>query len=265
MRYALVQGRKVAPERRGQRGTCPGCGAEVSARAFQSQHKASHWAHLRRAECDPWWENESEWHAQWKLDISGGDPARQEVTVRDGSGRWHRADVVDRDGAVVELQRSSLHADAVGDRERFYPRLRGRMVWIFDYTARVIWGRDARLDAAKCLRLLDIGAEVVALVPERRDVLTRWPREELVRLLRDEGVAAVEAVCEEHLRRIAAPAAPQAGECPISDQLLASLVAETAILNRNTSMWARARLCDPSLPVCPPWLTEVAVFGAESE
>jgi len=265
MRYALVQGRKVAPEHRGQRGACPGCGAEVAARAFQSPHKVAHWAHLRRADCDPWWENESEWHLGWKAAISGGDSARGEVIVREGTGRWHRADVLARDDGVVELQRSSLAADAVEARERFYLRNWGGLAWIFDYTERAGGSRDARVDAAKCLRLLDLGAEVVALVPGRRVELARWPRAELVRLLRDEGVGAVEAVCEEHMRRSADPAAPQAGECPISDQRLASLVAETAILNQSAYLWEKARLCDPTLPICPPWLTELAVFGAESK
>lgn len=254
MRYALVQGRKVAPEQRGQRGVCPGCGAEVSARAFQSKHRVSHWAHLRRAECDPWWENESEWHLGWKAAISGGDSAREEVIVRDRVGRWHRADVLARDGGVVELQRSSLAADAVEQRETFYLRNQGGLIWIFDYTARAGGSRDARVDAAKCLRLLDFGAQVAALVPGRRADLTRWPREELVRLLRDGGVGAVQAVCEEHLRRIADPAAPQAGECPISDQRLATLVAETAIHNQSVALWEKARLCDPTLPICPPWI-----------
>lgn len=254
MRYALVQGRKVAPEHRRQRGTCPGCGAAVSARAFQSKHKVSHWAHLRRAECDPWWENESEWHLEWKAAISGGDSAREEVIVRDRGGRWHRADVLARDGGVVELQRSSLAADAVVARERFYLRNQGRLIWIFDYTERAGGSRDARVDAATCLRFLDFGGEVVAQVPGLRADLTRWPRAELVRLLRDEGVGAVEAVCEEHMRRSADPAASQTGECPISDQRLASLVSETAILNQSASLWEKARLCDPTLPTCPPWI-----------
>ena len=263
MRYALVQGRKVAPERRGQRGTCPGCGAEVSARAFQSPHKVAHWAHLRRTDCDPWWENESEWHLGWKAAISGGDSAREEVIVRDGVRRWHQADVLARDGGVVELQRSSLTADAVNQREMFYLRNQGRLIWIFDYTARANWGRDARVDAAKCWRLLDHGAEVVALVPDRRAVLVRWPREELVRLLRDEGVSAVEAICEEQRGRLTGPATPLCEEESISDERLALLVAKEAILHRSVSLWEKARICDPALSSCPPWLAAQAAAGPD--
>ncbi|WP_425595275.1 competence protein CoiA family protein [Pseudophaeobacter arcticus] len=42
------------------RGECPYCGSEMIARC--GQVKVHHWAHKSTENCDPWWENETNWH-----------------------------------------------------------------------------------------------------------------------------------------------------------------------------------------------------------
>lgn len=120
MMRALMAGEVVDPAP-GLRGTCPVCGGAVIAKC--GAIVTPHWAHQAGGDCDPWSEPESEWHRKWKgwyLDHG----ALVEVTI----GR-HRADVV-TNGAVLELQHSSIAILDARARERFY----GRMAWLFDMT-----------------------------------------------------------------------------------------------------------------------------------
>lgn len=116
MRYALVD--KEKQEARPKlRGTCPGCGGETIAKC--GAIKIWHWAHIGE-DCDPWHEPESAWHLGWKKEAPS---ARCEVVMPP-----HRADIVGRDGLVVELQHSSIAVQDIYDREDFYKR----MVWLID-------------------------------------------------------------------------------------------------------------------------------------
>ena len=82
-----------------------------------------HWAH-RGEDCDPWREPETEWHRYWKSLVP---PEYSEVTIPK-NGILHRADIVTRNGVVIELQHSPLGVDEIEDREAFY----GQMIWLFD-------------------------------------------------------------------------------------------------------------------------------------
>ena len=62
---------------------------------------------------------------QWHLDRQAAVPAeRREVVI--GS---HRADILTASGGVVEIQHSSISAETITERERFYGE---KMAWIFD-------------------------------------------------------------------------------------------------------------------------------------
>jgi competence protein CoiA len=63
MQLSLVDGHRVLAFR-GGRGTCGICGAATVAKC--GARVMHHWAHATRANCDPWWENETLWHRQWK-------------------------------------------------------------------------------------------------------------------------------------------------------------------------------------------------------
>lgn len=102
----------------GRQGWCPGCGESLVARC--GEFRTWHWAHSVDSECDPWWEPETHWHRAWK-EIC----VPESVEVAYGE---HRADILARDGAVIELQHSPIAAEEIGSREGFY----GKMLWLLD-------------------------------------------------------------------------------------------------------------------------------------
>jgi hypothetical protein len=84
-----------------------------------------HWAHFGRRNCDPWWENETDWHRSWKslfpfewLEVSHVAP----------DGEIHRADIKTPNGIVVEVQHSAMSDAERLSREVFYKNL----VWVID-------------------------------------------------------------------------------------------------------------------------------------
>jgi len=82
-----------------------------------------HWAHKGRRHCDPWWENETEWHRAWK----GQFPVEwQEIVHHADDGERHIADVKTEDDWVLEFQHSYIKPDERRSRENFYPKL----VWV---------------------------------------------------------------------------------------------------------------------------------------
>jgi hypothetical protein len=130
-----------------------------------------HWAHQAALDCDPWFEPETEWHRSWKALASD---ERVEVVMGD-----HRADIVSREGTVVELQHSSISVEDIRARESYYRR----MVWLIDGSAfaenfrvtldgdsaRFVWAhsRPAWL-AARCPKFIhgfSIGRYVRQVIP----------------------------------------------------------------------------------------------------
>lgn len=122
MRFAFVDGKKQEATP-GRRGVCPCCGSATVAKC--GPHTIHHWAHKTKAECDPWWENESAWHRQWKDHFP---ETWQEVVQFDDSGEKHVADVRTANGMVIEFQHSAITTAEARSRERFYKK----MMWIVD-------------------------------------------------------------------------------------------------------------------------------------
>ena len=125
MRFALVCGIKTEASK-GARGICPSCGLELIAKC--GTVKVNHWAHKGTRNCDPWWENETEWHRLWKNNF----PAEwQEIPLPDArTGEKHIADVRTSHGLIIEFQYSHLDPQERTSRELFYKT----MVWIVDGT-----------------------------------------------------------------------------------------------------------------------------------
>jgi hypothetical protein len=127
MLYALdTAGKRIRPEKTGQRAICTCCETEVMSKCGDLM--VWHWAHVA-ADCDRWSESEGGWHLWWKEFLESQYAARIEV-VMEHDGVIHRADAVLPCGTVVEVQHSNLAPDAVAERERFY----GRVVWVLDAT-----------------------------------------------------------------------------------------------------------------------------------
>lgn len=124
MKFALINGDK-GEATKGARGFCPSCGAELISRC--GDFKVNHWAHKGNRNCDPWLENETDWHRSWK----GNFPVDwQEVVHFDGSGEKHIADVKTDEGFVIEFQHSAINPSEIQKREDFYKN----MVWVIDGT-----------------------------------------------------------------------------------------------------------------------------------
>ncbi|WP_392714234.1 competence protein CoiA [Rhizobium ruizarguesonis] len=122
MQYALVNGIRqgATPE---ARGVCPACKAEMMAKC--GPRILHHWAHAGKRNCDPWWENETEWHRQWKNMFP---EEFREISHTAIDGEIHRADIRTSTGIYVEVQHSAMTDAELRARESFYQNL----VWIVD-------------------------------------------------------------------------------------------------------------------------------------
>ena len=95
MRFALVNGQRQEAQPN-LSAKCPTCDQPMVAKC--GEVRISHWAHQRTLLCDPWWENETEWHRAWK----GQFPESwQEVVHQADNGEKHIADVKTDQGWVT--------------------------------------------------------------------------------------------------------------------------------------------------------------------
>ncbi|MEJ0098499.1 MAG: competence protein CoiA family protein [Pseudomonadota bacterium] len=122
MQYALVENQRREAFS-GGKGTCPQCGSAMVAKC--GPQVIHHWAHSGRRNCDPWWENETPWHRQWK---SLFPEHCREISHAAADGEIHRADIVTPTGIFVEVQHSAISDAERASREAFY----GNLVWIVD-------------------------------------------------------------------------------------------------------------------------------------
>ena len=120
MKFALVNGERQDAQPH-LSGNCPFCGQVMIAKC--GEIKIRHWAHKGRRNCDPWWENETEWHRASKDQFPA---AWQEIVQHAESGERHIADVKTDHGWAIEFQHSPLKAEERSSRETFYRKL----VWV---------------------------------------------------------------------------------------------------------------------------------------
>lgn len=122
MQLALVGGKKVEAFS-GGKGVCPVCGVSTIAKC--GPRIMHHWAHFRLRDCDPWWENETLWHREWKNRFP---VSCREITHIDDNGEIHRADIKTPSGIYIEVQHSNMTDQERISRENFYKNL----IWIVD-------------------------------------------------------------------------------------------------------------------------------------
>ncbi len=165
MKFALVNGEK-SEATKGAKGLCPSCGAELIARC--GEVKINHWAHKGKLDCDPWWENETEWHRAWKNEF----PTEwQEVVHYDENGEKHIADVKTSSNWVIEFQHSYLKPEERRSRDAFYSKL----IWVVD-------GARRKTDIPKFNEALKEGL-VIESQPPFQTVMIHFPDE--CRIIRD--------------------------------------------------------------------------------
>lgn len=121
MKYSLVKNKKVEAFPKG-RGVCICCQGETVSKC--GPKIINHWAHKNLKHCDNWWDNETEWHRQWKSYF----PVNWQEIVHfdDKSGEKHIADVKTDSGFILEFQNSPMPLDELKQRESFYKK----MIWI---------------------------------------------------------------------------------------------------------------------------------------
>jgi competence CoiA-like predicted nuclease len=124
--------------------------------------KIHHWAHKTLQECDHWWENETNWHRQWKDRF----PIEwQEIVKRDADiGEKHIADIYNPiKDLVIEFQNSPIKGQEIQAREKYYKR----MLWLLNgaelsFSTMPVgeWNEDfARLEARVKAKFLKIYRE----------------------------------------------------------------------------------------------------------
>jgi competence protein CoiA len=125
MKFALVDNIKLEATK-GLKGICPSCSSELIAKC--GTIKINHWAHKGTRNCDPWWENEKEWHRTWKNNFS---TEWQEIILKDElTGEKHIADIRTAHGLLIEFQHSHIAPIERTKRENFYKK----MIWVVDAT-----------------------------------------------------------------------------------------------------------------------------------
>ncbi len=137
MKYALVNGqrREAEPD---LDGVCPYCKRAMIAKCGNIRMK--HWAHRGKRNCDSWWENETQWHRNWKEHF----PIDWQEVVHTERGERHIADVKTVRGWVLEFQYSHLQPEERKARDTFYKKL----VWIV-YGSRLKRSRSQFFDALR--------------------------------------------------------------------------------------------------------------------
>lgn len=126
MKFSLINGQRQEAQPK-LSGKCPVCDQATVAKC--GEIKIWHWAHKGHRTCDPWWENETEWHRDWKGHFPVG---WQEIVHKSESGEKHIADVKTDQGWVIEFQYSYINPEERRSRDAFYPKL----AWVVNGTRR---------------------------------------------------------------------------------------------------------------------------------
>ncbi|MCC7404856.1 MAG: hypothetical protein IT288_10710 [Bdellovibrionales bacterium] len=143
MRFAIVNGEKREAEK-GLAGICIGCAMPMLPVCGVKRQK--HWRHKVDCECDHWWENETDWHREWKNCFPSDC---QEIRHQAENGEWHIADVKTAQGWVLEFQNSPISLEERDARNTFYRTI----VWIVN-------GARLKRDKEQFFKALEQGIKV---------------------------------------------------------------------------------------------------------
>lgn len=140
MRFAIVNGERQEAQK-GTIGLCICCNSPMVAKC--GAKKLHHWSHKGKLDCDPWWENETEWHRNWKSQFPKD---WQEIVHKGDNGEIHRADVKTEHGWVLEFQFSKIEPRERKERTGFYKKI----IW-------VVYGPKRKKDPARFFSSLKAG------------------------------------------------------------------------------------------------------------
>jgi competence protein CoiA len=115
MKYAIVNECESGSLQRRQGNFVQVVGLKFIAKMWRYKYM-NHWSHKGVRNCDPWWENETEWHRSWKSHF----PVEwQEIVHFDEKGEKHIADVKVSGDWVVEFQHSFINPEEIQTRNEF--------------------------------------------------------------------------------------------------------------------------------------------------
>ena len=164
MKFALLNNERIEATK-GAKGVCPSCGSELIAKCGEVY--AHYWAHKKKC-VDHWWENETEWHRNWKNEFPN---EWQEIIQYDESGEKHIADVKTKTGWTIEFQHSFIESEERNSRDNFYNKL----IWVVD-------GARRKTDIKQFQNLLN---EAIFIADEPSVSKVDYPEE--YRLIREWG------------------------------------------------------------------------------
>jgi len=120
----ITTGERIYPIK-GSSAICQCCSEYLIAKC--GQIRINHWAHKNKESCDKWWENETQWHRNWKNEFPKD---WQEIIKTDlSSGEKHIADIFNPNkNLVIEFQNSPISVDEILSRENFY----NKMIWVIN-------------------------------------------------------------------------------------------------------------------------------------
>jgi len=124
MRFALLNKERIEASKEAK-GFCPCCGSDLVARC--GEINVHHWSHKKKCD-DYWWENETEWHRNWKNKFP---KEWQEIIQKDESGEKHIADIKTSNGWVIEFQHSAIKPEERRSRNKFYNK-NSQLIWVVD-------------------------------------------------------------------------------------------------------------------------------------
>lgn len=127
MQYSSVDGLRTKPQP-GLQGLCPSCSKPTISKC--GDLKVWHWSHKGRRTCDPWWENETAWHREWKNKFP--DSFQEVIQFDEITGEKHIADIKTKDDWIIEFQHSFLKPEERNARNLFYKKI----AWVVDGTRR---------------------------------------------------------------------------------------------------------------------------------
>ncbi len=164
MKYALINGER-SEATKGPKGLCPLCKSEVIAKCGEVY--VNYWSHRGKRNCDPWLENETDWHRSWKDSF----PREwQEIVHFAENGEKHIADVKTETGWILEFQHSFLKPDERRSRNAFYPKL----AWVVNGSRRPTDKIQFEKAVKESSAIINNPPILRVLFPEECRVLKEW-------------------------------------------------------------------------------------------
>lgn len=121
MKFALLNGERIAPTPHEKGATCPFCGRNVI--AFDGVFENLHWQHVGK-DCRKWLEDDTLWHRSWKDSF----PEDWQEPIIHRFHRFQTVDILTQNGVAIGLVSHQLERNEIRLRENFYKDC----AWILD-------------------------------------------------------------------------------------------------------------------------------------